>query len=253
MREVKTIGQYLGDGSRAQVHAAIVGEERIALKIVCTCSPVEVPLCTNCMVFQYREKAFFKQEKEAYEHILRSKPSPSLKLPRYFGTFVLTESVLSTFEFQPSRIDKRQHVSPCTPYKMALGFEEFSGVGLHTIINDLKDPCLAKFENDLSKTMRALHDVGICHRDLKADNILLDPTMLEDNQQVTTEYMVIDLSDAILKHKTSEHCWRKLQKLDLRNMREIFSDARAVKVRLKGIYLLFCFYVRLTSMNNLGC
>jgi hypothetical protein len=45
----------------------------------------------------------------------------------------------------------------------------------------------------------------------------------------------------------------KLQKLGLRNMRELFSDARAVKVRLNRIYLLFCFYVGLTSMNRLGC
>lgn len=253
MREVNTIGHYMGDGSRAQVHAAIVGEEHVALKIVCACSPVDVPLCTKCMVFQYREKAFFKQEKEAYEHLLRSKPSPSLKLPRYFGTFALTESVLSTFEFQHSRIDKRQHVGPCTPYKVALGFEKFSGVGLHTIINDLKDTSLAKFEKDLSKTIRALHDIGICHRDLKADNVLLDPTMLEDNQQVTMEYMVIDLSEAALKHKTSEHCWRKLQKLDLSYMRGMFSDARAAKVRLNGIYLSCCLYVGLTSMNHLGC
>ena len=58
---------------------------------------------------------------------------------------------------------------------MALGFEEFSGVVLHTVINDLKDICLAKLEDDLSETMRALHDVGICHRDLKADNILFRP------------------------------------------------------------------------------
>ena len=253
MREVKTIGHYMGDGSRAQVHAAIVGEERVALKIVCACSPVDVPLCTKCMVFQYREKAFFKQEKEAYEHLLQSKPSPSLKLPRYFGTYGLTESVLSTFEFQPSRIDKRQHVGPCTPYKMALGFEEYSGVGLHTIINDLKDTSLVKLEKDLFQTMRALHDIGICHRDLKADNILLDPTMLEDNQQVTMEYMVIDLSDAALKHKTSEHCWKKLQKLDFSNIREIFLDARAAKVQLNGIYLLCCLYIWLTSMNHLGC
>ncbi len=35
MREVKTIGSYMGHGSRAQVHAAMVGEERVALKIVC--------------------------------------------------------------------------------------------------------------------------------------------------------------------------------------------------------------------------
>ena len=55
----------------------------------------------------------------------------------------------------------------------------------------------------------------------------LDPNMLEDNQ---VEYMVIDLSDAVLKNKTSEFRWRQLQKLDMRNMREIFSDARAVKV-----------------------
>ncbi len=120
---------------------------------------------------------------------------------------------------------------------MALGLEEFSGVGLHTIINDLKDTSLVRLQKDLFKTIRALHDTGICHRDLKADNILLDPTLLEDNQQVTMEYMVIDLSDAALKHKTSEQCWRKLQKLDLRNMREIFLDARAAKVRLNGIYL----------------
>jgi serine/threonine protein kinase len=232
MREVKTIGHYIGDGSRAQVHATIVGEERVALKIVCACSPVDVMFCTKRMAIQYRDRAFFKQEKEAYEHLLRSKPSPSLKLPRYFGTFGLPESVLSTFEFQPSRIDKRQHVGPCTPYKLALGLEEFSGVGLHTIVDDLNDTCLAELEKDLFKTIQALHDIGICHRDLKADNILLDPTMLEDTQQVTVEYMVIDLSDAALKHKTSEHCWRKLQKLDLRNMREIFLDARAAKVRL---------------------
>lgn len=128
----------------------------------------------------------------------------------------------------------------CTPYKVALGFEEFSGVGLHTIINDLNDTCLAKLEKDLFKTIQALHDIGICHRDLKADNILLEPTMLEDNQHVTMEYMVIDLSDAALKHKTSEHRWRKFQKLDLRDVRIIFVDARAAKVRLHGIYLSCC-------------
>lgn len=190
MREVQTIGRYMGDRSRAQIHSAIAGEERVALKIVRACSPFDVTLYAQCMVFQYRERAFFKQENEAYEHLLRSKPSPSLKLPRYFGTFSLAESVLSTFEFQPSPIDKRRHVGSCTPYKVALGFEEFSGVGLHTIINDLKDTSLAILEKDLFKTIRALHDIGICHRDLKADNILLDPTMLEDNQQVTMEYMV---------------------------------------------------------------
>ncbi|KAF4629608.1 hypothetical protein G7Y89_g8540 [Cudoniella acicularis] len=231
MREIKSIGHYMGYGSRAQVHAAFVGEERVALKI-------------------YRERAFFKQEREVYEHLLRSKQSPSLKLPRYFGPFVLTESVLSTFEFQPSRIDKRQHVGPCTPYRMALGFEEFSGVGLHTIINELKDTCLAKFEKDLFKTIRALHDVGICHRDLKADNILLDPTMLEDNQQVTMEYMVIDLSDAVLKHKTSEHCWRELQKLDLRNIREIFADARAAKAVSLGFQTLSNILLSNPNLNK---
>ncbi len=136
---------------------------------------------------------------------------------------------------------------------MALGFEEFSGVGLHTIINELKDTCLAKLEKDLSETIRALHDIGICHRDLKADNILVDPLMLEYSPQIPIQYMVIDLSDAVLKHKTSEHCWRKLQKLDLRNMRGMFLDARAVKVRLNGIYLSRCLYVGLTSINHLGC
>jgi serine/threonine protein kinase len=238
MREVKTIGHYMGAGSRAQVHAAIVGEERVALKIVCACSPVDITLCTKCMVIQYRDRAFFEQEKEAYEHLLRGKPFLSLKLPRYFGTFGLAESVLSAFEFQPSRIDKRQHVGPCTPYKVALGFEEFSGVGLHTIINDLNDMCLAKLEKDLFKTIQALHEIGICHRDLKADNILLNPSMLEHNQQVTIEYMVIDFSDAALRHETSVHRWRKLQKLDFKYMREIFLEARAAKVRVNKILSL---------------
>lgn len=234
MREVKTIGKYLGHGSRAQVHTAIAGEEGVALKIVCKidciiCSPDGVTFCTKCIVFQYRGKAFFEQEMEAYEHIRQNNPSPSLKLPQYFGTFSLTESALSSFKF--NQIDKRRHPNVSyTPHRVALGFEEFSGVGLYTIIEDLKPSTLTRLEKGLLKTLRALHNIGICHGDIKANNILLNPIILEDEQRAALEYMVIDLSDAVLKHKTSERRWARLQKDDLIDMRGIFHDARAEKV-----------------------
>ncbi|KAA8565418.1 hypothetical protein EYC84_011120 [Monilinia fructicola] len=218
MREVKTIGKYLGHGSRAQVHTAIAGEEGVALKI-------------------YRGKAFFEQEMEAYEHIRQNNPSPSLKLPQYFGTFSLTESALSSFKF--NQIDKRRHPNVSyTPHRVALGFEEFSGVGLYTIIEDLKPSTLTRLEKGLLKTLRALHNIGICHGDIKANNILLNPIILEDEQRAALEYMVIDLSDAVLKHKTSERRWARLQKDDLIDMRGIFHDARAEKAAKLGFCTL---------------
>lgn len=248
MPEVETIGSCLSNGMRAQVHSAVVGEEHAALKIVCR-SPIDAMLCTKCMMIQFRQKSYLKQEMKAYEHLSRSKSSPSLKLPRYFGTFRLSESLISTFAFQ--RLENRHKYAylPNTPYKWALGFEEFNGVGLDTVINDLRDTSLARLEKGLLQTIRALHHIGMCHGDIKEDNILLDPAILEGNQQAAMRYMVIDLSDAVLKHKTTEHRWRECKQRDLSATREIFTNARADKVRPATIYL-WSLDIWLTSMTS---
>ncbi|KAJ8065010.1 hypothetical protein OCU04_007313 [Sclerotinia nivalis] len=115
----------------------------------------------------------------------------------------------------------------------------FDGVGFDTIPHaDLEDEWMTKFESDLSQTVRAFHDAGVCHGDLKANNILVDPRILKGNKKVEREYIVIDLSAAVLRHKVSEDAWEKLQKHDLRCTRVIFETIKAQKALTSGLELI---------------
>jgi hypothetical protein len=58
--------------------------------------------------------------------------------------------------------------------------------------------------------------------------------MLEDDQQDATDYILIDLTEAVFRRRSSEHWWELLRKRDQSNLREMFSNARAAKVRPNG-------------------
>ncbi|CAD6444320.1 5ec3d1ec-c06e-4f8f-bdde-6ff63ac63a3e [Sclerotinia trifoliorum] len=220
-KEIRTVGKLLGCGGHAQVHEAKDADGRIlALKL-------------------YRDKNYFTREYDAYKHLRRSDTFPHTKLPQYFGHFELSQSLISTFYFYPDDYEVHKRISPPDPYKRALGIEIFNGVGFDTISkDDLEDEWLAKFESDLTQTVRAFHDAGVCHGDIKADNILVDPRILKGSKQVEREYIVIDLSAAVLKHKVSENIWKKLQKRDLSCTRVIFETIKAQKALTSGLELI---------------
>ncbi|KAF7865512.1 hypothetical protein EAF04_006486 [Stromatinia cepivora] len=221
MKEIVRVGKFLGCGGHAQVHATRDEDGRIfALKL-------------------YRDKIYFKRECDAYRHLLQSDTFPHVKLPQYFGHFELSKSLISTFYFYPDDYEAHKRISPPDPYKRALGIEIFKGVGFDTLpIADLEDEWMTKFESDLSQTVRAFHDAGVCHGDLKANNILVDPKILKGSKQVEREYIVIDLSAAVLKHKVSERTWEKSRKHDLTCTRVIFEVIKAQKALNLGFELM---------------
>lgn len=111
---------------------------------------------------------------------------------------------------------------------------------------------MTKFESDLSQTVRALHDAGVCHGVIKANNILVDPRILKGSKQIEREYIVIDLSAAILKHKVSERIWKRSQNHDLKCTRMIFEEIKAQKIRLNERNFLFSYCHIELVLNSSG-
>ena len=50
---------------------------------------------------------------------------------------------------------------------------------------------------------------------------------------------MIDLSEAVPKHKTSDCHWKRFRKSDLKSLKEIFSNARATNVWLKDARFIY--------------
>jgi len=98
---------------------------------------------------------------------------------------------------------------------------------LGELVNDMTNGELKLFEEKISTALSDLHKtVEICHKDIKADNILLLPP----HTSRSDGFVIIDLSEGIIRKDTSDAIWKKACKEDIQALREIFKDARSVKV-----------------------
>lgn len=92
---------------------------------------------------------------------------------------------------------------------------------------------LKRSEDDLLAIVQSFHrDMGICHGDIKAPNILAG--------HGAADFVLLDLSEAIMKADVPQSLWARACVQDVRDLREIFTTARAAKVcenkRFNGIF-----------------
>lgn len=101
------------------------------------------------------------------------------------------------------------------------------GPRLCDLVNDMLDEELKAFEKMMLAALLDLHSgVKICHKDIKADNILLP----RSSNSRPAGFVIIDLSEAIIRKNTPDTIWKKTCKNDIRALQEIFIDARSAKV-----------------------
>lgn len=114
--------------------------------------------------------------------------------------------------------------------QIGIGIERVEGLRLYDLINDMPDEELKDFEEKMLAALLDLHNgFEICHKDIKADNNLLPRSLLSRS----TGFVVIDLSEAIIRKYTLDTVWKKACKQDIQALQEIVMDARSAKVRCK--------------------
>lgn len=145
-------------------------------------------------------------------------------LPKFHGPICLTPDNIRKIE---SSIHNTRGKTGAVIFRIGIGIERVEGLRLCDLINDMPDEELKDFEEKMLAALLDLHnDFEICHKDIKADNILL-PRSLSSR---STGFVVIDLSEAIIRKYTLDEVWKKACKDDLQALREIFMDARSAKV-----------------------
>lgn len=138
-------------------------------------------------------------------------------MPRYHGPISLTP-------------DKRRYViGPSSAvYHDGIAIEKIEGSHFDKGIEDLSDEEFKSLEEKLLAAISNLHNiVGICHRDIKGDNILLTGS----RNPWLGGFVIIDLSDAIIrKSMPDDKMWQKACREDEMAVRRLFKNAKSAKV-----------------------
>lgn len=145
-------------------------------------------------------------------------------LPKFHGPICLTPDNIRKIE---SSIHNTRGKTGAVIFRTGIGIERVEGLRLCDLINDMPDEELKDFEEEMLAALLDLHNgFEICHKDIKADNILLPRSLASRS----TGFVVIDLSEAIIRKYTLDEVWKKASKDDIQALREIFMDARSAKV-----------------------
>lgn len=152
-------------------------------------------------------------------------------LPRFHGPIYLTPDNIRKIESSVHHDRQGKKVRGAASIsQIGIGIERVEGLRLCELINHMPHEELKDFEEKMLAALLNLHNgFEICHKDIKADNILLPRALLSRS----TGFVVIDLSEAIIRKYTLDTVWMKACKQDIQALPEIFMDARSAKVRCK--------------------
>ncbi|RDL35175.1 uncharacterized protein BP5553_07106 [Venustampulla echinocandica] len=200
-----SIGSQLGQGGRARVWEAATSEGQvIALKA-------------------YWKKRHSQDERIAYKHLQELGLAPTY-LPRYYGPVRFTRDNLRSILY---------YKQPAI-YRTGVAIERVKGLRLDKrLMKDMSDEELRSLEERLLAALSDLHNNGICHRDIKGDNILLA------GSQHPWGFVIIDFSDAITRKSTPYNAqWKSACSGDRVTILELFKDARSSKAVIAGCQLI---------------